>query len=78
MRTFDRKKTLAYAVNFIFDKPCNFMMGKKMYKYINTVWDTLEDESSTAIAILFDYSKGQYISLCVDDAKIGSRQIETC
>jgi hypothetical protein len=78
MRTFDRKKTLAYAVNFIFDTPCNFMMGNKMYKYINTVWDTLEDGSSTAVAVLYDYSKGQYISLCIDDVKVGSKQITIC
>ena len=44
-KKIDEKKTLKYAVAFYFctSGKVNFMLGKKMYQHINTVYDQRED-----------------------------------
>ncbi len=78
MSTTDYKNTLAYAVAFIFNTSgaINFMMGKKTYQYINTVYDPRQDgRGYNTVVVLYDYSKQQYIALNVDDEKVGSKKV---
>ena len=78
MKTTDYKKTLAYATAFTFTTSgiINFYMGKKMYQYVNTVYDARQDgRGFNTVVVLYDYRAQQYIALNVDDEKIGSKEI---
>lgn len=78
MRTIDTKKTLAYAVAFIFTTSgiINFTMGKKTYQYVNTVYDARQDgRGFNTVVVLYDYRAQQYIALNVDDEKVGNKEI---
>lgn len=79
MRTTDNKKTLAYAVNFIFENNMtqvqNFKMGSKMYKFVNSVSNIVPEGWTETIAVVYDYEKQQYMALNIDDEKIGSKKV---
>ena len=73
----DEKKTLKHAVAFTFHNATNirFSIGKKIYEYINTVYDHSPANGSNTVAILYDYDKTRYMAVDVDHERIGSKEI---
>lgn len=73
----DEKKTLRYAVAFIFCNTTNvnFSIGNKIYDYINTVYDHESMNGANTVAVLYDYSKTRYMAVDVDHDRIGSKEI---
>lgn len=77
-KKIDNKKTLAYAVAFIFctTGKANFMIGTKTYQHINTVYDEREDgRGFNTCEIVYNYKAHKYEVLNVSDDKIGNKEI---
>lgn len=77
MTKIDEKKTLKYAVAFHFctTGKINFLMKKKMYQHIDTVYDQREDgRGFNTIEIVYNYKLMKYEALNVDE-KIGNEEI---
>lgn len=73
----DEKKTLRYAVAFIFCNTTNvkFSISNKIYEYINTVYDHNSMNGPNAIAVLYDYKYMKYIAVNVDKSPVGNKEI---
>lgn len=73
----DEKKTLRYAVAFIFCNTTNvnFSIGNKIYDYINTVYDHNSINGANTIAVLYDYNCMKYIAVNVDKDPMGNKEI---
>lgn len=72
----DKSKTLAFAVAFSFSDKCDFTMGGKMYQRIDTIYDSREDgRGYNTLEIVYDYSTQKYKVLCVDDERIGEKEV---
>ncbi|MBO5814018.1 MAG: hypothetical protein J6R13_05840 [Alistipes sp.] len=79
MKRIDAKKTLAYYVAFHLCgcTHIDFRLGKKVYQYINTIYDQRADgRGYNTLAVAYDYSAQKYIVLNVSDEKIGNKEIE--
>jgi hypothetical protein len=77
MKKIDEKKTLKYAVAFHFctTGKINFLLGKKMYQHINTVYDQREDgRGFNTIEVVYNYRLMKYEALNVD-SEIGNKEI---
>lgn len=76
-KKIDEKKTLRYAVAFYFcnsDK-INFMLGKKMYQHVDTVYDQREDGIGfNTCEVVYNYKSQEYEVLAVD-TEIGNKEI---
>ncbi len=73
----DEKKTLRYAVTFHFSASCKakFMLGKKVYQHINTVYDQREDgRGFNTCEVVYNYKAQKYEVLNVD-TEIGNKEI---
>lgn len=78
MKKVDSKKTLAYAVAFIFSTSgiINFMIGNKMYQHINTIYDKrLDNGGFNTIEVVYNYRAMKYEALNVSDEKVGGKEI---
>lgn len=78
MKKVDSKKTLAYAVAFIFSTSgiINFMIGNKMYQHINTIYDKRSDNGGfNTIEVVYNYRAMKYEALNVSDEKVGGKEI---
>lgn len=76
-KKIDEKKTLKYAVAFYFSTSgkTNFILGKKMYQHINTVYDQREDgRGFNTCEVVYNYSTQKYEVMCVD-SEIGNKEI---
>lgn len=76
-KKIDEKKTLKYAVAFYFctSGKVNFMLGKKMYQHIDTVYDQREDgRGFNTCEIVYNYKAQKYEVLNVD-TEIGNKEI---
>nr|DAQ19222.1 MAG TPA: hypothetical protein [Caudoviricetes sp.] len=76
-KKIDEKKTLKYAVAFYFctSGKVNFMLGKKMYQHINTVYDQREDgRGFNTCEVVYNYKAQKYEVLNVD-TEIGNKEI---
>ena len=73
----DEKKTLKYAVAFIFYNTTNviFMIKDRLYEYINTVYDHDMMNGANTIAVLHDLKYMKYIAVNVDKDPIGNKEI---
>lgn len=74
----DSKNTLGYASAFIFDKDYqqNFMMGKNVYQFVNTVYDRREvDGGYNTIVVVYDFKKMKYVALDLSDTKLRDKEI---
>lgn len=73
----DERKTLRHAVAFTFHNTTNvrFSIGKKIYEYINTVYDRNSMNGTNTVAILYDYNNTRYMAVDVDHERIGSKEI---
>lgn len=74
----NQKKTLAYAVAFIFNTTgkVNFMLGNKMYQHIDTVYDQREDgRGFNTCEVVYNYKAQKYEVLSVD-TEIGNKEIQ--
>lgn len=67
MKKVAENKTLCYNVAFVFctNTNCTFMMGKKLYRHINTVYDRMEKGTLT-IEVAYCYNTNKYESILVD------------
>lgn len=77
-KKIDEKKTLAYAVAFIFCTTGNadFILGNKMYQHVNTIYDGREDgRGNNTLEVVYNYKAMKYEVLNVTDEKIGSKEI---
>lgn len=77
-KKIESEKTLAYAVAFIFYNvaSANFMIGKTMYEYINTVYDKRGDgQGSNTLIVVYNYKAMKYEVLNVSNDKIGGKEI---
>lgn len=73
----DSKNTLRYAVAFHFSTSgsINFMIGSKMYRHVDTVYDEQDASSSTnTLEIVYNYSSQKYEVLNVN-TEIGNKEI---
>lgn len=78
MKEVDSKKTLAYAVAFIFSTSgiINFMIGNKMYQHINTIYDKRSDNGGfNTIEVAYNYKAMKYEALNASDEKVGGKEI---
>lgn len=80
MRTTNNtQKTLAYAVNFIFENNMtlvqNFKLGNRIYKFVSSVNNVVPEGWTETVAVVYDYENQEYIALNIDDEKIGSKKI---
>lgn len=76
-KKIDSKKTLRYAVAFHFSTSgsINFMIGSKMYRHVDTVYDEQDASSSiNTLEIVYNYSSQKYEVLNVD-TEIGNKEI---
>ena len=76
-KKIESKKTLAYAVAFIFNTTgkVNFMLGNKMYQHIDTVYDQREDgRGFNTCEVVYNYKAQKYEVLSVD-TEIGNKEI---
>lgn len=73
------KNTLAYNVTFNFVGNCRvqFMINKtkRMYEYIQTVYDRNTINGSNAIAVCYDAKLQKYVCFNIDDPKVGEQEI---
>lgn len=77
-KKIESKKTLAYAVAFIFCSTgkVNFLLGNKMYQHVNTVYDQREDgRGFNTCEVVYNYKAQKYEVLTVSDEKIGNKEI---
>lgn len=73
----DEKKTLRYAVAFQFctSGKINFLLGKKMYQHVDTVYDQREDgRGFNTCEVVYNYASQKYEVLNVD-TEIGNKEI---
>lgn len=74
----DSTKTLGYASAFIFNKdyPQKFMIGKKVYQYVNTVYDRRDvDGGYNTIVVVYDYKAQKYEAFNLSDEKLSNKEI---
>lgn len=77
-RKIDETKTLKYAVAFYFytGGKRDFMLGKKLYQYIDTIYhEVVHGSASITLAIVYNYGANKYEVLNVDSA-IGDKEIK--
>lgn len=73
----DEKKTLKYAVTFQFCTlgKINFLLGKKKYQHVDTVYDQREDgRGFNTCEVVYNYASQKYEVLNVD-TEIGNKEI---
>lgn len=77
MKKVDEKKTLEYAVAFYLqgNKGVNFSIGKRLYTYVDTVYDYKTINLCNTIVVLYDYTSRKYISIPVDHHPLGNKEI---
>lgn len=78
MKATDSKKTLAYAVCYLFNNnKVSFYVSSQMYQYIKTVYDEREDgRGCNTLAVVYNFKKMKYEVLNVTDEKIGNKEIQ--
>lgn len=77
MTILDEKKTLRYALAFLISEKENvdFIIGKKKYQHIQTIYDMRQDNFGTnTVCIIYNYSSMKYEALNMND-KIGDKII---
>ena len=78
MKKIDEKKTLGFAVAFLFSTSgaINFRMGNKIYQHIDTVYDKRSSDGGyNTVEICYDYKAMKYVVFNVSNNKIGGKEI---